>query len=359
MIFDNKSILVTGGTGSLGRTLVSRILSGEAGHPRKVIVMSRDEAKQHDMRLDYLQRQVATDEVIYAGPKGALEFRIGDVRSYADICANIRDADYVVHAAALKQVPTAEYFPAQAMLTNCTGAANIVQAIQDHGYPVEAVLAVSTDKACKPINVMGMTKAIQERIFVAANVSIPTTRFVAVRYGNVLASRGSVIPLFIEQIRRGGPITITEPQMTRFLISLEAAVDTILAALREARPGEIYVPPAPAATIVTIARALIARRPIEIKEIGARPGEKSHEILVSEEEARRTCRRGNYYVIRPMLPELRTGQDTIDASSDSGIIGELSSADGNLSVNETRSLLARHGLLVDDPGPSIAKELLG
>jgi UDP-glucose 4-epimerase len=357
MIFEGKCVVITGGTGSLGKTLVARILSGEAGRPRKLIVFSRDEAKQHEMRLEYLHQRVATDEVIYAGFRNVLEFRIGDVRDYADICAVIHDADYVVHAAALKQVPTAEYFPAQALLTNCTGAANIVRAIQEHGYPVEAVLAVSTDKACKPINVMGMTKALQERIFIAANVSCPRTRFVGVRYGNVLASRGSVIPLFIEQIRQGGPITITEFEMTRFLVSLQQAVDTILAALRTAKAGEIYVPTAPSATVLTIARALIEDRPIEIKRIGIRPGEKRHEILVSEEEAPRTMRRGKHYVIRPMLPELEVSPIVADMG-ELDVAAEVSSADGNLDVQQTRALLARHGLLEESVGSGRVAELL-
>src|SRR5262249_34368897 len=157
-------------------------------------------------------------EVIYENFARALEFRIGDVRDFADVSAAARDADVVVNAAALKQVPTCEYFPEQALLTNCTGAANLVRAIREQGLPVEAVVGVSTDKACMPVNVMGMTKAIQERIFAAANILVPKTRFVCVRYGNVLASRGSVIPLFHEQIRRGGPVTVTVPEMTRFLL---------------------------------------------------------------------------------------------------------------------------------------------
>ena len=196
---------MTGGTGSLGQVLVRRLLAGDVGVPRKVIVLSRDEAKQHEMRLGYQHRRVSTDEVIYRNFEQALEFRIGDVRSYGDLCSALRGCDVVFHCAALKQVPTCEYFPEQALLTNCVGATNLVRAIGEHQLPVETVVGISTDKACKPVNVMGMTKALAERILTAANVLNPATRFVCVRYGNVLASRGSVVPLFLEQIRRGRP----------------------------------------------------------------------------------------------------------------------------------------------------------
>ena len=169
MIFEDKTILVTGGTGSMGKTFVHRVLTGEHGTPRKVIVLSRDEAKQHEMRMSYLHKLVATDEVIYRNFMSVLEFRIGDVRDYADVCSAIKNADIVVNAAALKQVPACEYFPSQAVLTNCVGAMNIVRAIEENDYPVETVVGISTDKACKPVNVMGMTKSVQERIFISAN----------------------------------------------------------------------------------------------------------------------------------------------------------------------------------------------
>src|SRR4051812_46870777 len=238
MIFEGKRILVTGGTGSMGKTFVRRVLTGELGTPKKLIVFSRDEGKQHDMRVDYLHRhKPATDDIVYRNFMNVLEFRVGDVRSYGDLVSAMRDADIVVHAAALKQVPTCEYFPGQAIMTNCLGAMNIVQAISDHRLPIETVIAISTDKACKPVNVMGMTKALQERVVMAANILSPGTRFICVRYGNVLASRGSVIPLFHDQIRSGGPITITDVRMTRFLLSLNDAVDTTFGALRSALPG--------------------------------------------------------------------------------------------------------------------------
>ncbi len=353
MDLSEKRILVTGGTGSLGQVLVHRLLQGERGLPRKVIVLSRDEAKQHEMRLSYQHRQVSTDEVIYRNFERVLEFRIGDVRSYADVCSGVRDADVVFHAAALKQVPTCEYFPEQAVLTNCLGAGNIVRAIGEFGFPVQAVVGISTDKACKPVNVMGMSKAIAERILIAANVLNSHTRFVCVRYGNVLASRGSVIPLFHQQIRRGGPVTITAPTMTRFLMTLDQAVDIVFEALANARPGEIFVPRAPAALVTDVAHALIGDRQIEIRLTGIRPGEKEHEILVSEEECRHTYRRGGYYAISPMLPELR------HAEADYGepINHEYSSADSPVSRDEAADLLGRNRLLVGQVNPSTAELL--
>jgi UDP-glucose 4-epimerase len=340
MIFQGKTILVTGGTGSMGGTLVRRALSGELGTPKKVIVFSRDEAKQHEMRMSYLHRREATDEVIFRNFMNVLEFRIGDVRSYPEVCSAVRDADIVVNAAALKQVPTCEYFPEQAVLTNCMGAVNIVRAIQENRCKVQAVIGISTDKACKPVNVMGMTKSLQERIFIAANILNPGTRFICVRYGNVLASRGSVIPLFLDQIANGGPVTITHPSMTRFLLSLDQAADTVFTALRDARAGETYVPRAPSATVENIARALIGGKAIQTKAIGIRPGEKMHEIMVSEEEAHHCVSRGEYFAILPMLPELRR-----DASEANALSGEFSSADTVLDAKATSELLRRHGLV--------------
>ncbi len=354
MIFDKKIILVIGGTGSLGKVFVKRVLSGELGTPKKIIVMSRDEAKQHQMRMSYLHKLVATDEVIYDNFKNALEFRIGDVRNYADVCSAVKNTDIVVNAAALKQVPTCEYFPTQAVLTNCIGASNIVRAIEDNSYPVDTVISVSTDKACKPVNVMGMTKAIQERIIIAANILNSETRFIGVRYGNVLASRGSVIPLFHEQIRHGGPVTVTVPEMTRFLLSLNQAVETLFTALRFAKRGEIYVPKVPAATVINIAKALIGRRKINIKITGIRPAEKMHEIMVSEEEATHCVQRGNYYAILPMLPELRKLSETEPAA----LKKEFSSENTALDFNGTVALLKKHKIMVEDIDLSHGEELL-
>ena len=349
---EGKRVLITGGTGSLGQVLVRRLLSGELGQPRKIMVFSRDEAKQHALRVEYLHKRAVTDEVIYRNFQQLIEFRIGDVRDFASVAAALCDADVVFNAAALKQVPTCEYFPFQAVMTNIGGPENIVRAIQEHRLPVETVVGVSTDKACKPVNVMGMTKAIQERVFIQANMRCPDTRFICVRYGNVLASRGSVIPLFHDQIRSGGPVTITTTDMTRFLLSLDEAVDTIFAAVRDGRRGETYIPRVPSAQVTDIAAVLIGGRPIQTVVTGIRPGEKVHEILVSEEECHRTVDRGNYYAILPMLPELRNG-DTVEAALD----GEYSSAGSVMGRSALEALLRQRRLMVDD-SPEPQGELL-
>jgi UDP-glucose 4-epimerase len=354
MIFEGKSILVIGGTGSLGKVLVRRILTNELGQPGKVIIMSRDEAKQQAMRVSYMHRKVTTDEIIYNNFRQLLEFRIGNVRNYADVCSAVKDSNIIINAAALKQVPLCEYFPEQAIRTNCMGPANIVRAIRENDYPVDIVVGISTDKACKPVNVMGMSKAIQERIFVSANVLIPNTRFNCVRYGNVLASRGSVIPLFHEQIKSGGPVTITAANMTRFLLSIDQGVDTIFAVLSEGKAGEIYVPIVGSATVENIAKALIGLRKIEIKIIGTRPGEKMHEILVSEEECRHVIQRGDYYVILPMLPELRT----VNNEGPNALENEFCSADNVLDLAGTIDLMAKHDLNVTPETLLETEELL-
>jgi len=340
ILFANRTVVITGGTGSLGKVLTRRLLSGEAGLPKKVIIFSRDEAKQHLMRIEYQQKQKVTDEVIYHNFERLLEFRLGDVRDYHSVCAALKNADIVVNAAALKQVPSCEYFPYEAVRTNVGGAENIVRAIRENDLGVKTVVGVSTDKACKPVNVMGMTKALQERIFISANITAPSTRFVCVRYGNVLASRGSVIPLFHEQIRNGGPVTVTTDEMTRFLLPLERAVDIVFAAIESASPGEIYVPKVPAARMVNVARALIGDRHIEVEITGIRPGEKVHEIMVSEEEAWRTFERNGHYAIAPLLPELMK-----PGSGSPALNREYSSADTLMTLEETVRLLEKHNLL--------------
>ena len=333
--FEGKCILVTGGTGSLGQAGVQRLLSDEMGKPAKITVFSRDEAKQHYMRLSYLNRREATDEIIYRNFQELLRFRIGDMRDYSSVLQAVREAEVVIHAAALKQVPTCEYFPFQAVQTNILGAQNLVRAIRENNTPVETVVGISTDKACKPINVMGMTKAVMERILVEANRDCPNTRFVCVRYGNVIASRGSVVPLFLDQIANGGPVTVTVKEMTRFLLSLDQAVDTVFAAIRSALPGEIYVPRVTAVRIVDLAEVLINGRNIPVVYTGIRPGEKIHEIMVSEEECYRTIERDGYYVIRPMLPELQSGPSRPPA-----LTGEYSSANVTLDHVGLRELLS-------------------
>jgi FlaA1/EpsC-like NDP-sugar epimerase len=339
-IFDGKRILVTGGTGSLGKSLVSRLLRGDLGQPEKVIVFSRDEAKQHYMRLDYQKKCASTEEIIFKDYERKLEFRIGDIRDYNRVVSVLRDIDIVFNAAAMKQVPNCEYFPYEAVMTNISGPENLVRAIEQHKFPVHLVLGISTDKACKPVNVMGMTKALQERIFIQANMRCPHVHFACVRYGNVLASRGSVVPLFHEQICNGGPVTVTTPDMTRFLLSLEDAVDTVFAAAQNSAPGEIFIPNISSALMTNVAKAMIQDRPIEIVFTGIRPGEKLHEIMVSEEEAPRTVLRGQWYAIRPMLPEL---VPKIDESPT--LQKPFSSEACVMSYEETMALLERNGIL--------------
>jgi UDP-glucose 4-epimerase len=344
MILEGKRILVTGGTGSLGKVLIRRLLGSELGTPKQIIVFSRDEAKQHYMRMDYQNRSVAVNDFVYRNFQALVTFRIGDVRNYDSVCSALRDVDVVFNTAALKQVPTCEYFPFEAVRTNINGPQNIVRAIREHKLPIDTVVGISTDKACKPVNVMGMTKAIQERLFIDANLECPQTRFICVRYGNVLISRGSVIPMFHEQIRNGGPVTITTTDMTRFLLSLDRAVDTIFAALTGARRSETFIPRVAAARIIDLANALIGQRPIEVQVIGIRPGEKIHESLISEEEGNRTVIHSDeYYVIQPILPEL------VDPNELRPRLGrEYTSADRILSREELDDLLKTHRLRIED-----------
>jgi FlaA1/EpsC-like NDP-sugar epimerase len=316
MDLTGKRILVTGGTGSLGGVLVRKLMSGAFGVPAQVVVFSRDEDKQHTMRLLYQEAHGAAGLPANGhggGDRPALRFVLGDVRDYASIGTALRDVQVVIHAAALKQVPSCEYAPGQAVQTNVQGACNLVRAIAEQGPQVELLVGISTDKACEPINVMGMTKALQERVFIEGNLACPNTRFVLVRYGNVIASRGSVIPLYQRQIMAGGPVTVTTPEMTRFLITLDEAVETIMAAVRTALPGEIYVPKLPAARMVDVARALMDGRDLPLVFMGIRPGEKIHETLVSEVECLRTIERDGHYVIRPLLPELGHHQVALPA----------------------------------------------
>jgi FlaA1/EpsC-like NDP-sugar epimerase len=341
-ILRGKRILITGGTGSLGKVLTRRILSGELGAPAKLIIFSRDEAKQHDMRIAYMNKKVATDEIIYNNFNQLVEFRIGDVRDYHSILGVLRDVDIVFNAAALKQVPACEYFPYEAVQTNITGPENIVRAIRENQIPIDTVVGISTDKACKPVNIMGMTKAIQERIFITANLSCRETRFLCVRYGNVLASRGSVVPLFHSQIKNGGPVTITTADMTRFLLSLDDAVGVIFAALKLGERGDIFIPKVPSANVADLAQVLIGDRKINIQVIGIRPGEKIHEILISEEESYRTIEVEGFYVIKSHLPEL-------NKELNRGILSiEFCSKDHLMDKGELHSLLSMRRLLVEN-----------
>ena len=343
-IFSDKIVVITGGTGSLGKIMTKRLLSGEEGTPRKVIIFSRDEAKQHSMRVSYETDKKSTDDITYYNFTRRLQFQIGDVRDYHSVCCVLKNADIIINAAALKQVPSCEYFPYEAVKTNIMGFQNIITAIKEHNLPVETIVGVSTDKAVAPLNVMGMTKAIQERMLISANISCPHTRFIGVRYGNVLASRGSVLPLFYEQISSGGPLTITTEDMTRFLLPLSKGADTIIMAIKTALPGEIYIPQVKSTKIINIAKALIGDKPIEIKIIGIRPGEKIHEILVSKEEAFRTYDRNGYYVIRPMLPELNLVTPETPPLNE-----EYSSENDLMDYEETKTMLEQHNLLSGVP----------
>lgn len=352
-LFDGKRILITGGTGSLGKTLVRRLLSGSEGRPQRIVVYSRDEAKQHQMRLDFHNRPNQTDEIVYENFRRLLQFRIGDVRDYDSVALALQDIDIVINAAALKQVPTCEYFPFEAVKTNIIGANNIITAILRNRMPVEAVVGVSTDKAALPVNVMGMTKALQERLLIGAQLELPNTRILVVRYGNVIASRGSVIPLFAQQIQDGGPVTITDNRMTRFLFTLSQAVDTIFAALRDGKRAEMFIPQIPSGRIADVAAAMIGDRKIEVKVTGVRPGEKIHEVLISTEESARARQRGNYYVIAPMLPEI-AGEATTHSGSE---LWEYSSGLNPLDAAGVHALLAQHGML--EPAASrVGEEIL-
>ena len=337
MYLDKKRILITGGTGSLGKVLTRRILSGQLGTPQSVVVFSRDEAKQHEMRMEYLNRRSVTEDVMYHNFERTLQFKIGDVRDFHSVAQALTNVDIVFNAAALKQVPACEYFPDEAVRTNIEGAENIVRAIKELRLNIETVVAISTDKACKPTNVMGMTKAIQERIFLTANIDCPTTRFVAVRYGNVLASRGSVVPLFLDQIEAGGPITLTDKKMTRFLLTLDQAVDTVFEAMQFAEAGETYIPKIKAALIVDVVSALVGKKKIEVKEMGIRPGEKLHEVLVSQEESLRTISRGDYFAIKSILPEVSK-----PVSPESFEFGELSSEHFLMTSKEVQTFLDKN-----------------
>lgn len=283
-MIEGRRILITGGSGTLGNGLVRRLLVQD---PESITVLSRGEELQDRMRKAFRDDR--------------LRFRIGDVRDYHTVTSVLRHADIVFHAAALKQIPSCERWPRETVETNVVGTTNLIRAICDFGFPVETVVGISTDKACRPVNVYGMTKAVQERLFVEANLSSPT-RFVTVRYGNVLVSRGSVIPLFAEQIRSGGPVTITTKEMTRFFLSVDEAVDAALTTLEHALPGEVYVPMLFSARIADLARMMIGDRDVAIVETGMRPGEKVHESLVSPEESERTVwARTGYVAVRPLL----------------------------------------------------------
>jgi len=280
-LFTNKILLITGGTGSFGNAVLSKFLNTSI---KEIRIFSRDEKKQDDMRK------------LYNNPK--LKFYIGDVRDYNSIISAMKNVDYVFHAAALKQVPTCEFFPIQTVQTNILGAENVMNiAIQEK---VKKLIVLSTDKACYPINAMGMSKALMEKVMIAKSRDINNnTVLCGTRYGNVMASRGSVIPLFVNQIKSGKPITITDPHMTRFMMSLDDAVNLVLYAFKHGEPGDMFIQKSPASTITDLARALkeLYNADNEIKIIGTRHGEKLYETLVNREEMVKAIDLGSYYRI--------------------------------------------------------------
>jgi UDP-N-acetylglucosamine 4,6-dehydratase/5-epimerase len=281
-MFKDKTLLITGGTGSFGNAVLNRFLNTDIGEIR---IFSRDEKKQEDMRL------------VLNNPK--LKFYIGDVRIYDSIDSAMKGVDLVFHAAALKQVPSCEFYPMEAVRTNILGAENVLNAASRNN--VKKVIVLSTDKAVYPINAMGLSKAMMEKLMVAKSRTsgVTGTVFCATRYGNVMASRGSVIPLFVKQIKEGKAITITDPNMTRFLMSLEDSVDLVLYAYTHAVSGDIFIQKAPASTIMDLAVALkeIFRADNEIRVIGTRHGEKLYESLVTREEMARAVDKGGFYRI--------------------------------------------------------------
>lgn len=291
-MFTNKVILITGGTGSFGNAVLRRFLESDVSEIR---IFSRDEKKQDDMRKRY------------NSPK--LKFYIGDVRDPQSVINAVRDVDFVFHGAALKQVPSCEFHPLEAVKTNVLGTENVLEASIHCG--VKRVVVLSTDKAVYPINAMGISKAMMEKVAVAKSRSSVQTVINVTRYGNVMASRGSVIPLFFEQIRSDKPITLTDPKMTRFMMTLDDAVDLVLFAFKHGQPGEIFVQKAPAATIETLAKALtglLGKPEHEVRVIGTRHGEKLFEALLSREEMAAAEDLGSYFCVPPDLRDLNYGK---------------------------------------------------
>lgn len=316
-MLENKKILVTGGTGSFGSFVVNRLIQLNTGEVR---VLSRDEKKQYDMRT------------FYSG-KDSLKFVLGDIRDIGVVDEAMEGVDIVIQAAALKQVPNCEFFPMEVIRTNILGVQNVIKCALKHR--VETMVSISTDKAVKPVNVMGMTKALQERITLIANLCEQNkgTLFSCVRYGNVLQSRGSVVPLFRSQLKQGKKLTITDTAMTRFLLSLEDAIELVLFAAQAKTGGNIFVKKVPSASIMDIAAAVCeeAGRKLEYDIVGRYPGEKLHEILISEDEVERAESYASYYQIHPWWSKNKRRD----------ILQEYSSKDELVSRSAVRDLLNR------------------
>lgn len=326
-MFENKTLLITGGTGSFGNAVLNRFLNTDI---KQIRIFSRDEKKQHDMRIKY------------KNPK--ISFYIGDVRSYGSIESAMRGVDYVFQAAALKQVPSCEFFPIEATKTNVLGTENVLKAAINNS--VKKIICLSTDKAAYPINAMGMSKALMEKVAISEsrNIDPKKTEICLTRYGNVMASRGSIIPLFIEQIKKGLPLTITDPKMTRYLMSLDDAVDLVLYAFQNGKQGDLFVQKSPASTIETLAKALLElfESSNEIKIIGTRHGEKLYETLCTREEMSKAVDLPNFYKIPADNRDLNYGKFFSEGKIINSNLEDYNSHNTRrLSVEETKSLLLK------------------
>ncbi len=336
MKIQNKTLLITGGTGSFGHAVLNRFLY--TNHFSEIRIFSRDEKKQDDMR-----NQLKNDK---------LKFYIGVVRDYSSIERAMRGVDYVFHAAALKQVPSCEFFPLEATKTNVLGTQNVIDAAGIN--KVKKVICLSTDKAAYPINAMGISKALMEKVAVAASRNLTETTVCLTRYGNVMASRGSVIPLFLKQIQEGNPITITDPKMTRFLMSLDEAVELVLFAFEHGNPGDLFVNKAPAGTIGDLAQALqeMCKTTNEIKIIGTRHGEKLYETLCTREEMMKAEDMGEFYRIPADNRDLNYAQYFSEGEQDVSLIEDYHSHNTEqLGVEGMKKLLSKL--------PLIRKEIFG
>ena len=334
-MFKNKILFITGGTGSFGNAVLDRFLDSDI---KEIRIFSRDEKKQHDMR------------VAYNNPK--LKFYIGDVRDYKSIDQAMFNVNYVFHAAALKQVPSCEFFPLEAIKTNVLGTENVLAAAET--FEVKKVVILSTDKAAYPINAMGMTKALMEKVMVAKsrNLDDSKTIFCGTRYGNVMASRGSVIPLFIEQIKEGKPLTITDPEMTRFMMTLDHAVELVMYAFKNGKQGDMFVQKSPAATVSVLAQALIELydSKVSIQEIGIRHGEKKYETLVTSEEMVKATDLGGYYSIAADNRDLNYAPYFLEGNKKEALSEEYNSNNTErLNVAQMKELLLQLPEIKNDP----------
>ena len=338
-LFAGKTLLITGGTGSFGHAVLDRFLTTDI---REIRILSRDEKKQDDMRHAF---QAKMPEVA-----DKIKFYIGDVRDLQSVKNAMHGVDYIFHAAALKQVPSCEFFPMEAVRTNVIGTDNVLTAAIDEG--VKSVICLSTDKAAYPINAMGITKAIEEKIAVARSRNSGRTKICCTRYGNVMCSRGSVIPLWIDQIRKGQPITVTEPSMTRFIMSLEEAVDLVLFAFEHGENGDLLIQKAPACTIGTQARAvceLFGGKPEDIKVIGIRHGEKMYETLLTNEECAKAVDMGNFYRVPADNRGLNYDKYFKEGDETRNTLTEFNSNNTRmLNVEETKAKIAALSYIQDE-----------